>query len=616
MITKTTNLDSAYNSLFDEIRTRSHNSIDIDNIEGFFGNIERIAKLGNEFLRLPLDEPMFEINANTRTISVPADFRTNGISVQGDHLAETVFFSIDRYFDYVDLSSTDISINWKMGNVTGRTKNFIMSKEILPGRVVFGWPINNIITEKSGQLTFAVEFRKERDGKVVYNFNTLAANVTIKDGLVIDGDIEAIALDNDILSILTNSAFGTGDAAVADVTWVSGNGLVKNASLENEVFIPADFEQTLNLLTVINEEGQPESMPITVYAEGYVDNTTEIRYSNPKDLEQDVTTYLAIPDYEDGVELPTNHKFYKKVSEGGVDSYIPATATDIANWNAEQEDERITLYIRLASLRITKAGNYIIKAQGEKYSNGSLIGAGDSSLTETITIPEAKSPNEIIITTNPVEDTDSENYSFDPTISNVVFLNQDEEGVLVATVDEAVNDIGALQFIWQKKIGEAINFTDIDAINDFTLNNKSIKNINAEGQYKVLVKNFKNGTEAPVAKSDIWTASLMATPIISATCTRNGVIAKDREDFNSQDNSMARRQCVLTISEIDRGENPRGIIEYGWKRGDTILEKETSDSISTNIEGEYTPIIRNVYNGSIYTKELPPIFVNDIANDQ
>ena len=115
MITKTTNLDSSYQSLFDEIRAKSDGAIDINNIEGFFGNIQAIAQLDKKFLRLPLEEPMFEINANTRKITVPEDFRVNGLSVQGDHLAEIVFFSIDRYFDYTDLSLTDITINWKMG---------------------------------------------------------------------------------------------------------------------------------------------------------------------------------------------------------------------------------------------------------------------------------------------------------------------------------------------------------------------------------------------------------------------------------------------------------------------------------------------------------------------
>ena len=81
MITKTTSLDNSYNSLFDEIREKSNGNIDINNIEGFFGNIENIAQLDKKFLRLPLDEPMFKIDANTRNIAVPNEFKSNGLSV-------------------------------------------------------------------------------------------------------------------------------------------------------------------------------------------------------------------------------------------------------------------------------------------------------------------------------------------------------------------------------------------------------------------------------------------------------------------------------------------------------------------------------------------------------
>jgi hypothetical protein len=144
--------------LYDEIRAKSNGAIDVNNLEQFFGSIIEIAQCDKKFLRLPLDEPIFEIDANTRVITVPNEFRTNGLSVQGDHLAEIVFFSIDRYFDRTDLSNTDITINWKMGTNVGKTKYFIMSKDIIPGKVIFGWPINNIITQKSGSLTFAVEF--------------------------------------------------------------------------------------------------------------------------------------------------------------------------------------------------------------------------------------------------------------------------------------------------------------------------------------------------------------------------------------------------------------------------------------------------------------------------
>ena len=61
------------------------------------GNIIQISNLDLKFLRLPLDEPLFEIDANSRKINVDATpFKTNGLSVQGDNLAETIFFKITR----------------------------------------------------------------------------------------------------------------------------------------------------------------------------------------------------------------------------------------------------------------------------------------------------------------------------------------------------------------------------------------------------------------------------------------------------------------------------------------------------------------------------------------
>jgi hypothetical protein len=33
------------------------------------------------FTKLPLEEPYFEINANNRTITIPAEFKKNGIAV-------------------------------------------------------------------------------------------------------------------------------------------------------------------------------------------------------------------------------------------------------------------------------------------------------------------------------------------------------------------------------------------------------------------------------------------------------------------------------------------------------------------------------------------------------
>ena len=82
MITKTTNLDSQYMELFKEIEDKSQGKIKVENLEQFFGCIQEIADLDSKFLRLPLDEPMFEVDANSRKINVDATpFKANGLSV-------------------------------------------------------------------------------------------------------------------------------------------------------------------------------------------------------------------------------------------------------------------------------------------------------------------------------------------------------------------------------------------------------------------------------------------------------------------------------------------------------------------------------------------------------
>jgi hypothetical protein len=156
MITKTLNLDSAYQALFDEVREKSNGAINVNNLQAFFGSITEIAALDSKFLRLPLDEPLFEIDANTRKITIPENFRSNGASVQGDHLAEVIFFQIERYFDYKDLSTCNIEINWKMGTKEGKTTRFIKFDDVVTideakaDCIIFGWPINDVVTEKSG----------------------------------------------------------------------------------------------------------------------------------------------------------------------------------------------------------------------------------------------------------------------------------------------------------------------------------------------------------------------------------------------------------------------------------------------------------------------------------
>lgn len=140
---------------------------------------------------LPLDEPHFEINANTRAINIPNEFKKNGIAVQGDDLAEVVYFKVDRYFDAMDLNNTEIYIEWETPKdktheaVKSVSDIYIRDIESEPGKLIFGWAISDALTAAAGNLKFSVKFlqwdENEATGKrvMVYALNTLTATIAI-----------------------------------------------------------------------------------------------------------------------------------------------------------------------------------------------------------------------------------------------------------------------------------------------------------------------------------------------------------------------------------------------------------------------------------------------------
>ena len=56
---------------------------------------------------LPSDEKTFDVDLASRTISVPTF-----LSVRKDHRAETVYFLVDRIFEYKDLATTSCLIEF------------------------------------------------------------------------------------------------------------------------------------------------------------------------------------------------------------------------------------------------------------------------------------------------------------------------------------------------------------------------------------------------------------------------------------------------------------------------------------------------------------------------
>lgn len=194
--------DKLYDALFEDISS-SVPGVSITTLEGYFLNLQKIAEYVIEgvedengdqvpnldktyFLRLPVDENMVTINANTRTINLSNAYRSNGIAVVGDTYAETLWFQIDRYYDLQDLSALNIYIYWELPNkVKGYSIPVFKDIHSEAGKLIFSWTIPAVLTEMAGNIKFYVSFQDDSNSGS-YIFNTLPQTAKINATLDID----------------------------------------------------------------------------------------------------------------------------------------------------------------------------------------------------------------------------------------------------------------------------------------------------------------------------------------------------------------------------------------------------------------------------------------------
>lgn len=208
----------------------------ITTLEEYFSWISNLGRINRKYTILPLDEDHFEINANTRAINIPANFKKNGVAVQGDDLAEILYFKIDRYFDYMDLNNCDIYIQWETPkDANGVTKKsvsqaYVRDIDSEPGKLIFGWAISDAITGLSGNLKFSVRFFEWENPEEVetggaktlaYSFSTLTAQVPIQPSINLDietaEELEVDDVGNRLIERLENSVIAGGYAAAFPV---------------------------------------------------------------------------------------------------------------------------------------------------------------------------------------------------------------------------------------------------------------------------------------------------------------------------------------------------------------------------------------------------------------
>ena len=631
----------AYQKLYEDINKASNGEIQIDNLESFFGYIQEIGELDKKFLRLPLDEPLFEIDANSRKITIPSDFAANGLSVQGDHLAETVFFSIDRYFDYMDLNNCNIRINWKIGDVSGQSVNFSKSVDAEPGKIIFGWPVAKDLTGKSGTLSFAVEFYIERDNVISYSLNTLISTINIKEGLVLINPT-VINVNDDILNMLQNSSFGEGEAEVPDLEWLT-NGLVTNP----DSTVALEF---INLAGNAIDNGDSQtlsSVPVKLYARAQA-GAADIKYSTPAGKDDPVDEYVLVSKKDDDdnrIPLDPSGTYY--VKEGSV--YNIASSTDIETWNNPEIaiPNKSELYARYATIEVNGVGEYYIQAQGIIFDkDNKKIGQGVLKSTPVVICPEPDVPAEITITSDN-SNLEDEGYDIDLSMADSVAFLTGDAVTLTATASGYDNedayeapDVGVepkalVQYTWYKDDNE----TPVNTSKWIrsTENNSFV--VNEEGKYVVGVKTFLNGqTTLDETKSKKYIVSPLASKIeensiilglnkqggqywINLSESVNGTLDKNtQKSFDVKyvliptNEKTYSDEVTCTLYQLPDAEsddtNPIFVCELESSDVEGGKHTTITSSMVGNQEGNYFIRVTNKYNGSAYSLNSDAFYIN------
>lgn len=631
----------AYQKLYEDINKASNGEIQIDNLESFFGYIQEIGELDKKFLRLPLDEPLFEIDANSRKITIPSDFTANGLSVQGDHLAETVFFSIDRYFDYMDLNNCNIRINWKIGDVSGQSVNFSKSVDAEPGKIIFGWPVAKDLTGKSGTLSFAVEFYAERDNVISYSLNTLISTINIKEGLVLINPT-VINVNDDILNMLQNSSFGEGEAKVDDLKWLT-NGLVTDPSATVAL-------QTINLAGNAVDNGDSQtlsSVPVKLYARAQA-GAADIKYSTPAGEDDPVDEYVLVSKKDENdkrIPLDPTGTYY--IKEGSV--YKVASSEDVRTWNDLEIAilNKSELYARYATIEVNGVGEYYIQAQGIIFDKeNKKIGQGVLEHTPVVICPEPDAPAEITITSNN-SDLKDEGYDIDLSVADSVAFLTGNEVTLTATASgydntdayEAsavgVEPKALVQYAWYKD-GNKTPVNTSKWIRS-TENNSFV--VSEEGKYVVGVKTFLNNqTTLDETKSKEYIVSPLASKIeensivlglnkqggqywINLNASTDGVTDKyTQKSFDVKYALTAINEKVYSDKVIcslyqlpgEESDDTDPIFVCELNSSDIEGGKHTTitSSMVDNQEGNYFIRVTNKYNGSAYSLNSDAFYIN------
>ena len=572
----------------------------ISTLEEYFSWLQNLGdeKLGGDrkYTILPIDEDHFEINANTRAISIPASFKKNGVAVQGDDLAEVLYFKIDRYFDYMDLNNCDIYIQWETPkDAEGKTIKSVSPAYIRdiasePGKLIFGWALSDAITANSGNLKFSVRFfqwKDTDDGKktLAYSFSTLTAQVLIQPSINFNPEKDEYHVDDvadRLLERLKNSEIAGGYAAAKPEFVVN---LVKNPQADK-----------------LGYDLDPETHKFELLVQAFSSDTGSINYIwKRQDLNEDNTTkdtkITIVPSTNVYVEADKHNmnKSYVYYIEAGDSDYTPLTKTLTTQ---QLNDDKFKVYLKQSKCVADRDGVYWAHAENR------ITNSTKSNDSEEVSFLR---PTPVNISTQP----------------NGGTLGEDGYTLSVA----ASNTDGVLTYQWYRDPNHDLNFgetapiwSDNEEAGLIPGATNSTLTVTEDGHYRVKITNTRT-LKSKYAFSEKSRITLpAATPIfinedVNTTDFRVSALTDDNCPTIQLDPSVDSDGYTVAwyLSNGDLAVEDPKITEETYDKGVTkmsfnpknIEEKIVTVSADNDIDGYYYAIVTNHLNGSSAKTEIP-----------
>ena len=140
---------------------------------------------------LPYAETIYTVDMKSRVIESP-----KFLSILKDHKAESIYFSVPRYVDYMDLAETACIIQYKLQNGTLGIYpvpfyDITSQNDYGNERLILPWLLDGEATSISGPVEYSIRFFRIDDAgkKFLYNLNTLPATSQVLYGMdVINAD--------------------------------------------------------------------------------------------------------------------------------------------------------------------------------------------------------------------------------------------------------------------------------------------------------------------------------------------------------------------------------------------------------------------------------------------